>query len=127
MFVAWAATADLIGELHTDEDPELIASLLDRSLTPGAWFIAACDEKFTTEDLSAEGNAFAQSYYVETEGSQGSRPTYLKDYSEIFAEYEDVYRVPDDWASFDRLRPMLDRRLMAWKSPSPTGWRRLFQ
>lgn len=127
MFLAWAAASNLLGELHTEDDPELLATLLDRSRTPGEWFIMACDEKFTDEDLNGEGNAFAASYYVETDPPDPREPKYLADYCEVFAEFEDVYRVPDNWESFERLKPLLDKRFADWKSPAPRGWRRFFQ
>jgi hypothetical protein len=127
MFLAWAAGSNLLGDLHTDEDPELLVGLLARSMTPGCWFITACDEKFTEEDLNAEGNAFAAAYYVEAEAPGALEPKYLADYCNAFPEFGDVYRVPDSWESFERLKPLLDKRYADWKSPKPRGWRRFFQ
>jgi hypothetical protein len=127
MFVTWAAVTGLIGELHVEDDPALLGRLLDRSMTPGAWFITACDEKFTDEDLNAEGNSFAEAYYVETDAPSAAAPKYLADYCGTFREYQDVYRVPDSWESFDRLKPVLDARYADWKSPKPRGWRRFFR
>ena len=92
--------------------------------TPGAWFIRACDEKFTDEDLTEEGNAFALSYYSDGERPSDHPDAYLADYAETFAEHDDLYAVPDTWSSFDRLKPVLDKRLAEWKSPKPTGWRK---
>lgn len=63
MFVAWCLLNGLAGEIHTDELPEMLEKLRNREVTPGAWFLGACDEKFTDEDLSEEGNAFAKSYF----------------------------------------------------------------
>jgi len=116
MFVAWAVTSGLAGAIHTEDFPDLLQNLIDRSVMPAAWFISACDEKFTDEDLSAEGNAFATVYYLDSEPRDGSAPDYLADYADVFHEYEDTYRVPDDWASFDRLKPTLDQRLAEWRS-----------
>jgi len=127
MFLAWAAASGLLGELHTDDDPDLLGKLLDRSMTPGAWFIVACDEKFTDEDLNAEGNAFAATYYVDGETPDPAAPKYLAEYCDVFSQFDDVYRVPDSWESFERLKPLLDKRFADWKSPKPRGWRRFFQ
>jgi len=55
MYVAWALQSGLAGGLHTDELPENLTKLAERSLTPGAFFLWACDGKFTNEDLSDEG------------------------------------------------------------------------
>jgi hypothetical protein len=114
LFVAWAASAGLIGELHTLDSPDLLGQLLDRSLTPAGWFIAACDEKFTDEDLNPEGNAFAAEYYVESD-AEIRELKYLDDYVDVFPEFGD-YRVPDTWESFERLKPILDQRFAKWRS-----------
>jgi hypothetical protein len=114
MFVAWAASADLIGEFHRVDSPDLLGQLLGRTVTPGAWFIAACDEKFTNEDLSPEGNAFADNYYIESD-AENRGANYLDDYFDAFPEFG-AYRVPDSWDSFERLEPTLDRRLAEWRS-----------
>ena len=127
MFLTWAAASNLLGELHREDLPDLLAGLLNRSTTPGAWFIAACDEKFTDEDLDAEGNGFASAYYLDDDQAGSRSPKYLADYCDVFGEFEDVYRVPDSWESFDRLKPLLDKRFADWKSPEPRGWRRFFQ
>ena len=52
MFVAWCILNELGGEIHLEDFPEELDKLKERKLKPGAWFIAACDEKFTDEDLS---------------------------------------------------------------------------
>jgi hypothetical protein len=127
LFLAWAASANLLGELHSDENPALLAKLRNRSVTPVTWFVAACDEKFTDEDLNAEGNAFAAGYYADRGTQRAPSPVYLSDYSAIFAETDHIYKVPDDWKSYDRLKPLLDKRFADWKSPKPRGWRRIFK
>jgi hypothetical protein len=124
LFLAWAASSNLLGELHTEEEPELLARLLDRSVSPASWFVAACDGKFTDEDLTDVGNAFAMDYYGDPEAAERK---YLNDYCATFAEFKDVYRVPDDWQSYERLKPRLDKRFADWKSPRSPGWRRFFQ
>jgi hypothetical protein len=63
MFVAWALLSDLAGEIHITDFRDDIPKLLSRSVTPGKFFLEACDGKFTDEDLNDEGNAFAQAYF----------------------------------------------------------------
>ncbi|MEG3156461.1 hypothetical protein ACKVMH_00855 [Lysobacter zhanggongensis] len=115
MFIAWALLAGLSGELHTTDFPEDIPELTKRSVTPGAFFLSACDGKFTDEDLSVEGNAFASSYFdVESGG-------YLADYEETLGQNlpagrDSLYHIADSWESFDKLRPVLDRRLAEWRA-----------
>jgi len=122
MFVCWAIDAGLVGEIHAQDFPEMLLRLKNRDLTPGAWFILACDEKFTDEDLNEQGNRFAEVYYLK-DGPSG----YLADYSSVFPDNDDVYSVPDTWASFEKLKPIIDSRYSAWKSPPSSGWRKWFK
>ena len=113
MFVAWAMLSGLAGELHTMEFPQDLEALRSRKVTPGQFFLSACDGKFTDENLTDEGNAFAQVYF------DFDRGRYLKDYDEILARgLPSMYHVPDTWGSFDRLRPVLDLRLKEWRERS---------
>jgi len=118
MFVAWAMLAGLTGELHTKEFPEELEKLRSRTVTPGEFFLAACDGKFTDEDLNDEGNAFAQEYFDFNTGS------YLKDYDRVLVKrLPSQYHVQDTWANFDRLRPVLDKRLTEWRRGARSGRR----
>jgi hypothetical protein len=63
MFVAWALLHGLAGDIHIREFPEPLARLRERKITPGHFFLEACDGKFTDEDLSELGNRFAEHYY----------------------------------------------------------------
>lgn len=111
MFVAWAFLSGLAGELHIEDFPENIPRLAARSVTPGAFFLEACDGKFTDEDLTDEGNRFAADYFDFEKGM------YLADYEKVLGkEAGDLYSVPDTWESFDRLKPVLDNRLSEWRA-----------
>lgn len=113
MFVAWAVLAgfgsdDICGE--DSEGAEFVAQLRERSITPGA-FIFLLDGKFTDEDLNDEGNAFACAYYDTKHGK------YVEDYeATVGDDVPDLYYVEDSWATFDRLKPMLDQRLAEWRA-----------
>jgi hypothetical protein len=111
MFVAWAFLAGLAGELHVVQFPDGLLKLGDRSITPGKFFLEACDGKFTDEDLNEEGNAFAKDYFDSKTGK------YLSDYEFTLGEkLPDLYHVQDSWENFDRLKPLLDRRFAEWKA-----------
>jgi hypothetical protein len=111
MFLAWALVTGLAGELITDEFPEFIEKLRDRSLTPGQLFFELCDGKFIDEDLNEVGNAFALAYFDFKNGK------YLRDYeATLGAEAPTLYHVADSWENFDRLAPVLDRRFAEWKA-----------
>jgi hypothetical protein len=111
MFVAWALLAGLGGKIVVDELPDSLRALQARSVTPGRFFLDGCDGKFVDEELNAEGNAFAQAYFDLDKGR------YLKDYdAALVGELPTAYHVPDTWQNFDKLKPMLDRRLAEWRS-----------
>jgi hypothetical protein len=114
MFVAWALLSGLAGDIHTEDFPEDIPKLEKRAVTPAEFFLWSCDGKFTDEDLNPEGNAFAEKYY----GFESDQ--YLADYEATFGLStpegpSGLYYVTDSWANFERLKPILDRRLAEWR------------
>ena len=110
MFVAWALLSGLSGSIHIEDYPDDIPKLRARSVTPGQFFLASCDGKFTNEDLNEEGNAFAQAYFDFEKGK------YLDDYGAVLFEgLPSMYHVPDTWENFDKLKPVLDQRLKEWR------------
>src|SRR5690349_7000578 len=100
MFVAWAASRELLGVLHT-ESSDVIARLRTRTITPGAWFIANCDGKLTDEDLNEEGDRFTQSYFACDDPLNTRKASYLLDYYAAFPNVDSLYEVPDNWDTFD--------------------------
>jgi hypothetical protein len=113
MFVAWALLSGLSGDIHIVDFPDDVPSLRDRSITPGAFFLASCDGKLTSEDLNDEGNAFAASYFGLEKGG------YLADYEAALGRnLPTLYHVSDTWENYDRISPILDNRLMAWRRRS---------
>ncbi|MGM9481479.1 tetratricopeptide repeat protein [Roseateles sp. NT4] len=119
MYLAWAV---LSGLGRDDEGGSRRASetarLRAREITGGQFLSRLCDGKLTDADFNAEGNAFASHYY-------GRR--FYDDYAQAFDKQipstghdaDDICSVPDTWANFDLLRPVLDRRLAQWRSGSP--------
>src|SRR5262245_59314316 len=103
MFVAWAMLSGLAGDIHVTDFPQELERLRSRNVTPGQWFLEACDGKFTDDDLSDEGNRFAQAYFAFESGS------YVGDYDRVLVrDLPSQYHVADTWENFDRLRPVLD-------------------
>jgi hypothetical protein len=110
VFLAWAVSSGLAGE-ELLELKQAIGDLESRAITPGAFLFQACDGKLWGADLNAEGNAFAEDYYVSN--------AYYDDYeSGLGANYPTLYHVPDSWDAFDRLKPTLDARLASWRTRS---------
>ena len=127
LFVAWCVLNGMGGKPHEVERSKASEALRARAVTPTRWFIETCDEKFTDEDLSEEGNAFAVDYYI-AEASRNSRAaSYLLDYQNAFSEAPTLYEVPDTWQSYDRIAPVIARRAAKWHARrSRPFWLRLW-
>jgi hypothetical protein len=106
----------LAGEYHTIDSTDELARLQRREVTPVQWFMQACDEKFTDEDLNDEGNSFAASYYGDAEGLHTTEGSYLSDYCDIFPSANSLYEVEGSWGSFDALAPRIASRFDEWRS-----------
>lgn len=116
MFVAWAMLNGLAGSLHTEDFADDLAMLINRRLTPTEWFLRACDGKFTEEDLNDEGNAFAHAYYGGEDGLHTGAGSYIADYDTSFQSSKTLYHVPDTWATFSTLDPVIQARFKAWRN-----------
>ena len=111
MFLAWALLSGLGGDIHLVELLDEFERLRSRQVTPGAFFMSACDGKLTVEDFSDEGNAFAEDYYTLESGQ------FLLDYAEsVGEELPDLYHAADSWETFERLKPVFDQRFQEWKA-----------
>jgi len=122
MFVCWALLNELTGAIHIEDFPEGLSALQARSLSPGAWFLSYCDEKFTDEDLNLVGNGFAADYYVyDKKRVKAGEPSYLADYEALFCQTDDLYFVSDTWQNFEKLAPVLNRRFRHWQALNKTG------
>ncbi|MBP7340185.1 hypothetical protein [Niveispirillum sp.] len=119
LFLSWAVLNGLAGDLHIQEFTADLAQLRGRAVTPGEWFLSVCDGKLVDEDLNEEGNRFTHAYYAGDDGLHTGEGYYLSDYVDAFPDAETAYHVPDTWASFDTLAPILARRLAAWRKKSP--------
>ena len=113
MFLAWALLHGFAGEIHNEDFPETLEQLRQRTITPGEFLIRACDEKFTDEDLSDEGNAFAGFYF----GSPDQSVSYLDDYESTLGEKgKSLYYIADTWQNYDRLAPVIQKRFDGWRA-----------
>ncbi len=112
MFLAWMLLNGQGADRHAAE----LAPLAARTTTPGAWFLSHCDAQLTDADLSNEGNRFAQAYYLFDEDRlDEGEPSYFPDYARIFPDADFAYSVPDDWATYDRIAPILAHRFALWR------------
>ena len=115
MFLAWAVQNGLESEFHRRESADLLARLRRREITGRQFFEAACNERFSEQDLSEEGNKFAQYYYVDQAGQRG---TYFADYKRVLAAgLPSFWHVADTWTNYDKIAAVVARRYEEWKNP----------
>jgi hypothetical protein len=112
IFLAWALLKGFASELHLKESTRSLELLRQRAITGADFLRDECDEKFTDDDLNAEGNRFAQWYY---QGEEGYGP-YVDDYEAVLADdAESLYHVADTWENFDKMAGIIDFRFKEWK------------
>lgn len=100
LFVAWILLAGLWkGEAS---QTAVVAKVRRRSMTGGQFLLQQCDGKLTSDDLTAEGAGFAESYYPKQ---------YMKDYHRLLVGKQPTdYAVDDTWENYDRLAEAIDKR-----------------
>lgn len=109
MYLAWCANHQLLsGELQ-GQAAALVLRVRFREITGSELLVAGCGGSLAAEHLSVEGRAFSETYYHR----------YLDDFRETFGA--DPYGVEDDWEHYDRIAPLLTRRLMSFRSVSDDG------
>ncbi len=124
MFLAWAVSRGLESEHHRQHSAELLGRLRRREITGRQFFEAACPGKFWEQDLSEEGNAFAQEYYA---GGKGGRGAYFADYKKVLAaRLPGFWHVADTWENYEKIAPVISSRYEAWKT-GPLRKRRWWQ
>ncbi|UNQ39418.1 hypothetical protein MPC38_22510 [Prescottella equi] len=107
MFVAWCLLTGFASEGVEDR----LEPLETRETTPGAFLTKVLDERFASDDLTADGNAFAVAYYA----GRGDDSRYLDDYCDEFdTTAEEIYRVEDTWETYDRIADRIGDRFHAW-------------
>ena len=113
MFLAWAIMNDLEAESHRKESPAAVAAVRAKQMTGRQFLFKQCDGKFWEEDLSDEGNAFAQFYY----GADGTFGPYLADYEAVLVgdDLASSYHVEDTWQNYDKIAAVISRKFEDWK------------
>lgn len=107
MFLAWAILNGQAGALLKEHSPQYLDALRARRITGREVLFEACDGKFWSDDLSEEGNAFAQVYYA---------VKYLDDYSATLGDsHPTLYHIENSWENYDRIAPVITRRFELWK------------
>jgi len=116
MFLAWAVQNGLESEFQRERSGELLGRLRRREITGRQFFEAACGDRFSEKDLSAEGNAFAQYYYADEAGQRGP---YFTDYKRVLAAgLPSFWHVEDTWDNYEKIAAVISRRYDQWKNPA---------
>jgi hypothetical protein len=108
VYLAWLINHDLL-------DPEWVAR---SGVMPAVAAIAARGEtpcalrdstggRLASDMLTADGAQFTAAYYAPEYG-------FPRDWRWILGRRADRYDVPDEWETYDRIAPLIDRRYAAW-------------
>jgi hypothetical protein len=120
IFLAWAASHDLINDFHEQHSRESLAKLRRREITGRQFFEAVCKEQFAEKDLNVEGNAFASHYYRSEAGERGA---YFADYKKtLAARLPSFWHVADTWENYEKMAALISRRFEEWKNPPRKRW-----
>lgn len=109
MYLAWIVLRGLGGKELVLQAADTYKWVRSREVTGRDLLFTKLDGKFFDQLLSPEGKAFTHAYY-ETNG-------YANDYDRVLGgELPTLYHVADTWDNFDKLAPVLDERLAAWRA-----------
>jgi hypothetical protein len=108
VFVAWLVERDMLDPdwVAASGLGEAVASIRERSGSPCA-LRDVTEGRLTGEMLTTEGKGFAGAYYAPEYG-------YARDWRRAFGRRADRYAVPDSWATYDWIAPLIDRRHREW-------------
>ena len=114
MYIAWIMLRDLASKELIQHAGDTYTWVLNREVTGRTLLLTKLDEKFFNQLLTPEGREFTRSYY-ETNG-------FANDYDRVLGgDLPTLYHVADTWENFDKLAPILDERLAAWRALNDRG------
>jgi len=114
MYIAWIMLRNLASKELIQLADDTYTWVLNREVTGRTLLLTKLDEKFFDTLLTPEGREFTSSYY-ETNG-------YANDYDRVLGgDLPTLYHVADTWENFDKLAPILDERLAAWRALNNRG------
>ena len=100
IYLAWCVNMGLVSQRLHDDAGALLLRVRYREVTGTVLAVSACGGRLSAEHLTDAGQAFTATHYAD----------YLQ---ALEAEFGSLYEFPDNWASYDRIAPMLTRRLLA--------------
>ena len=108
MYMAWCANHQLLSDALQDQASNLILRVRFREATGSELAVAGCAGVLRPEHFNSEGRSFTEAGYAD----------YLDDYRKVFGDA--AYDVKDDWDNYDRIAPVLTRRLMSFRNHGST-------
>ena len=109
MYLAWIIHRDLGSKELIQQSADTYDWVRSKEVTGRDLLFTKLDGKFFDQLLNPEGKAFTRSYY-QTNG-------YANDYDRVLgADLPTLYHVKDTWENFQKLAPVLDDRLSAWRA-----------
>jgi len=100
MYVAWCTNLQLLSREFADAQATLVMRVRFREITGAELLVAGCAGVLEDWQLNDEGQRFTSAWL----------PRYLDDFRSVFGG--SPYDVKDDWDHYDRIAPLLTRRLM---------------
>ncbi|KLN45779.1 hypothetical protein AAY77_13635 [Providencia rettgeri] len=108
--MTWIIQHGLVGEFHLEESEDEIALVKARKMDGREFLISMCDEKFISEDLNDEGNAFTEFYYAAEAGG------YFDDYERVLqSDLPSTYHVENSWENYDKIAAIISDAFAKWK------------
>jgi hypothetical protein len=119
---AWCALSGLLRDGRASE--AAISALREREITPLAFFSTTLDGLLWSGDVKLDYQPFCKAYTDVAKEDEGSATHDVKDVfgSRNHFRREGETRTPYDWASYDKIGPLLSRRLDEWRRGAK--WRR---
>lgn len=109
MYVAWIIHRQLAGKELILQTGDTHSWVLAREVTGRDLLFTKLEGQFFEQLLNAEGQEFTRSYYQTN--------AYANDYDRVLCgDLPSLYHVADTWENFDKLTPVLDDRLAAWRA-----------
>jgi hypothetical protein len=116
-FAAWCALNGLLsGKKFTAKVTE---GIRERTQSPLSFLHGPCGRLLWSNDLTEEGLAFVRVYYSGFGVPDEQR--WVRDISNVFGSSnhfrdDGEKQTPDDWKSFDKMAPRIEKRFKEWKS-----------
>ena len=108
MFVAWLVDLDMLDPdwMTNSGATQAVQAIRDRRGTP-CGIRDVSEGRLASDMLTVEGRGFTGAYYAPEYG-------YARDWRRVFGRRADRYAVPDEWDTYDRIGPVIERRYREW-------------